>query len=101
MRTERLPFSERRKPRRNLDPKIAPQHLGTGIRPKLRNRLILDLPDALPRQIEPLPDILQRHRMVDPDPKEKADHLLLPLRQRPQGPVDLLLQRFFMLDIGL
>src|SRR5881275_1933608 len=60
---------------------------------QLRQRLRLDLPDALTRHTELLTDLLQRARMPVRQTEPQLDDALLPLGQRVQDRVELLLQQ--------
>src|SRR3989475_520219 len=59
---------------------------------QLAQRLGLDLPDALPRDREVLPDLFQRVVGVLADPEALAQHALLARREGLQRVVDLALQ---------
>src|SRR5439155_5937372 len=59
---------------------------------QLAERLGLDLPDALPRDREVLPDLFQRVVGILADPKALAQHALLARREGLQRVVDLALQ---------
>src|SRR2546428_9880112 len=51
-----------------------------------RQRLFLDLPDALPRDTEQRADLLERHGLLALQPEMQAEDLRLPLLEGPQHP---------------
>src|SRR3954470_8150810 len=60
---------------------------------KLRQRLRLDLPDALAGDAELLADLLERARMAVDEPEPELDDFLLALRQGVQHALQLLLEQ--------
>src|SRR5438552_6173934 len=66
--------------------------------PKLLQALVLDLPDALARDVERPPDLVQRPRVLAVEAVAQLEHLALPARERPEDlPQRLLAHR----DLGL
>src|SRR6266480_3493360 len=60
---------------------------------ELRQRLRLDLPDALASNAERASHVLERARTTVDQPEPQLDHLLLALRQRVQDRLELFLQQ--------
>src|SRR3712207_8100466 len=58
------------------------ERLGLGERFELLERVVLDLADALARDPERAPDLLERSRLVAVQPEAHLDHLALALRKR-------------------
>src|ERR1039457_3207968 len=71
---------------------ILPEHLGAAGTPQLRERLGLDLADALPCHAELPVDLLERARMSDGETEPELDDALLPDRQVVQDTLQLILE---------
>src|SRR5207253_11019984 len=56
---------------------------------ELLERVVLDLPDALPRHAEGAADLLERARLLALQPEPQLDHLPLALRQRLERLLDV------------
>src|SRR6266498_733207 len=72
---------------------VVAELLAPGGMAQLRQRLRLDLPDPLPRHPKLPTNLLQRPRVAIRQPKPQLNNLLLPLTQRVQHRVQLLLQQ--------
>src|SRR5688500_4760238 len=55
------------------------QHLRFGQTLELLQRLVLDLPDPLARDVEGTPDLVERSRMLTAEPVAKLEHPPLPI----------------------
>src|SRR5581483_2028334 len=84
------PFRDRASPRARKRLGQLPKPLGLGQLLQLLERVVLDLPDALARDAEGATHLLERQRLVPAQSVPQLDHLALPLRQRVEGPLDVL-----------
>src|SRR5437899_11339963 len=58
---------------------------------ELLERLVLDLADALARDVERPPDLVERARVLAVEPVAKLEHATLPVRKRGEDPLQRLL----------
>ena len=68
---------------------VAPEHVAPPLLAELAERLLLDLADALARELVLLADLLQRHRRLAPDPEVEPRDLGLARAQRRERALDV------------
>src|SRR5687767_6372237 len=73
---------------------VGAERLRAGCVAKAANRLLLDLSDALARQLEALANFLERQRMFPIEPEVESDHLGLAIREGRESAAHFDLQRF-------
>jgi len=83
-----------------LNTQVTPQGFGPRITSEFGDGFVFDLANPLAGQAETVADIFQAHGMIHPDAKEETDDFLLPLGERFQGPVNIYLQGFIVLNIN-